>query len=268
METTNDKYLKDIRKKVLTVLYEAKAAHIGSCLSCIDLISVLYGKFLRIDPKNPLAEDRDRFILSKGHAVVALYTVLAERGFFSEELLKNYYRDGSDLPGHATRGTVPGVEVSTGALGHGLSIGAGMATAAKRDGKNYRAFVLMGDGESETGSVWEAALFAGQHHLDNLMAIIDYNKLQCFGRVKEILDLESLADKWKSFNWGVKEIDGNNVEEIEKAYAELPFENGKPSVIIAHTIKGKGVSYMENNFVWHLFNMSKEQYEQAIKELS
>jgi transketolase len=268
MKPTNDKFLKEIRKKLLAVLYEAKAAHIGSCLSCVDLIYVLYNKIMRIDPRNPLDGDRDRFILSKGHAVAALYTVLADMGFFPESDLKNYYRDGSDLPGHATRGTVPGVEVSTGALGHGLSVGAGMALAAKRDGKEWRAFVLCGDGETETGSMWEAALFAGHHRLDNLVAIIDYNKLQCFGSVNEILDLSPLAEKWKSFGWGAREIDGNNLSEAESALRALPFEKGKPSVLIANTVKGKGVSYMENNFVWHLFNMSKEQYDLAIKELS
>lgn len=261
-------FAKEIRKKTLTVLYESRAAHIGSCLSCVDLIYALYNGIMNIDPANPQNADRDRFILSKGHAVAALYTVLADRGFFPESELKNYYRNGSLLPGHATRGTVPGIEISTGALGHGLSIGVGMALAAKKDGKSWRTFVLCGDGESETGSMWEAGLFASQHHLDNLVLIVDHNKLQCFGAVKDILNLSPLARKWKSFDWGVRDINGNNLKQIQDTLSGVPFKKGKPSVIVAHTVKGKGVSYMENKFVWHLLNMSKEQYEQAIAELS
>lgn len=259
---------KEIRKTILKMMYESRAAHIGSCLSCVDILTVLYFKTLRVDPKKPLIESRDRFLLSKGHAVAVLYAVLAKRGFFLEEILNTYYRDGSRLPGHSTLGTVPGIEVSTGSLGHGLSIGAGLALAAKKDGKDCRVFVLMSDGECEAGSVWEAALFSSHHKLDNLIGIVDHNKLQAFGRVEDILNLKPLGEKWRSFGWAVKEVDGHNLPEIERAFSKIPFEKGKPSLVIAHTIKGKGVSFMENNFEWHFKNLDKEKYEQALKELN
>lgn len=262
------KITKEIRKKILKMMYEARTAHLSSCLSCVDILTVLYLKILKIDPKNPLAENRDRFLLSKGHAVAALYAVLSKSGFFPEEVLETYCENGERLPGHSTRDTVPGIEVSTGALGHGLPIGAGLALAAKKDGKDYRTFVLISDGECEIGSVWEAGLFASHHKLDNLIAIVDYNKLQAFGRVKDILNIEPLAKKWESFGWAVKEVDGHNFFELEKALSKIPFENKKPSLLIAHTIKGKGVSFVENRFEWHYFSLTKEQYEQAIKELS
>jgi len=259
---------KEIRKTILKMMYEAKAAHIGSCLSCADILTVLYFKILNVDSKNPLAENRDRFLLSKGHAVAALYAVLAKKGFFPEEILKTYYRDGSRLPGHSTLGTVSGIEISTGSLGHGLSMGAGLALSAKKDGKNHRVFVLMSDGECQIGSTWEAALFSAHHKLDNLIGIVDHNKLQAFGRIEDILNLKPLNEKWRSFGWKVKEIDGHNFSEIESAFSKIPFEKGKPSLVIAHTIKGKGVSFMENRFEWHYLNLTKEQYEQALKELS
>jgi len=259
---------KEIRKKILKMMYESKAAHIGSCLSCVDILTVLYFKILKIDPKNPLAENRDRFILSKGHAVASLYAILSKRGFFPEEILDTYCQSGGKLPGHSTLGTVPGIEITTGSLGHGLSVGAGIALAGKRDEKKYRVFVLMSDGECEEGSIWEAALFAHHHKLDNLIGIVDYNKLQAFGRIKDILDLEPLFKKWQSFGWEVKEIDGHNFSEIEKVFSKIPFKKGKPSLVIAHTIKGKGVSFMENKMEWHYYNLNKEQYQQALKELS
>ncbi len=260
---------KEIRRKIIKALYKAKAAHLSSCLSCADILTFLYFKILRIDPKNPLAEERDRFLLSKGHAVAALYVVLARKGFLpEEEILNTYYQNGSRLPGHSTRDTVPGIEISTGSLGHGLSMGAGLALAAKHDGRNYRTFVLISDGECEIGSVWEAGLFAAHHKLDNLIAIVDYNKLQAFGWVKDILNIEPLVKKWQSFGWGVKEVDGHNFSELEKAFSKIPFESGKPSLLIAHTIKGKGISFIENKFEWHYFNLTREQYKQALKELS
>jgi len=259
---------KEIRKKILKMMYESKAAHIGSCLSCVDILTVLYFKILKIDPKNPFAENRDRFILSKGHAVAALYAVLAKRGFFPEEILDTYYRDGGRLPGHSTVGSVPGIEASTGSLGHGLSMGAGIALAGKRDEKKYRVFVLMSDGECEEGSTWEAALFAHHHKLDNLIGIVDYNKLQAFGKIEDILGLKPLSKKWRDFGWEVKEINGHNFSEIKKAFSKIPFKKGKPSLVIAHTIKGKGVSFMENRMEWHYYNLNKEQYQQALKELS
>jgi len=258
---------KEIRKKVLKMIFDSRTSHLGSSLSAVDILTVLYFKILKIDPKNPLDENRDRFILSKGHAAAALYAALAERGFFPKEILDGYCRDGGKLPGHSTRGCVPGVEVSTGSLGHGLPMGAGMAIAAKNDGKNYRIFILMSDGECEEGSVWEAALFASHHQLDNLIGIIDYNKLQAFGRTNEILNLEPLKKKWEDFGWKVKEVDGHSFSEIEESLSKIPFEKGKPSLLICHTIKGKGVSFIEDKLEWHYKNLTKEEYDMALKEL-
>jgi len=262
------KIAKEIRKKILKMMYEARTAHVSSCLSCVDILTVLYFKILKMDSKNPLAENRDRFILSKGHAVAALYAILSKSGFFPEEVLETYCRNGEKLPGHSTRDTVPGIEVSTGSLGHGLSMGVGLALAAKKDGKDYRTFVLISDGECEIGSTWEAALFSSHHKLDNLIAIVDHNKLQAFGRVEDILNLKPLNEKWKSFGWAVREIDGHDFSEIERVLSEIPYEKGKPNVVIAHTIKGKGVSFMEDKFEWHYLSLTKKQYEQALKELS
>jgi transketolase len=255
-----------IRAHALRMTHWARSSHIGSCLSIADLLAVLYSGVLKVNPGQPDLPDRDRFILSKGHAAAALYAVLAERGFFPKEWLETFYQNGSRLPGHVTYG-VPGVEVSTGSLGHGLSIGCGMALAGKHDGKSYRVFTLLSDGECDEGSTWEAALFAPHHRLDNLVAIIDYNKIQSFGRVKEVLDLEPFTAKWQSCNWGVREIDGHDVEAIENALCDVPFITGKPSCIIAHTVKGKGVSFMENDLAWHYQFPNDDQLRQALAEL-
>ena len=221
---------------------------------------------MRIDPGNPDWTERDRFILSKGHAVAANSAALAERGFFPLEWLDTFGQNGSPLAGHITRG-VPGVEASTGSLGHGLSIGCGMAIAGKRDTIPYRVFVLLGDGECDEGSIWEAALFAPHHGLDNLVAIVDYNKIQSFGTTKSVLGLDPFADKWRSFGWTVREIDGNDIGQIEGALTCLPFETGRPSCIIAHTVKGKGVSFMENQLAWHYTSTDERQFSQALSEL-
>jgi transketolase len=258
---------KEIRKKVLKMMYESRTAHLGSCLSCVDILTILYFKILSIDPKNPAAENRDRFLLSKGHGAAALYATLAQRGFFSEKILDGYCQNGGMLPGHSTRNCVPGVEVSTGSLGHGLSLGAGMALAAKNDKKEYRIFVLMSDGECEEGSVWEAALFASHHKLDNLIGIIDYNKLQALGWTNEVLNLEPLTKKWESFGWSVKEADGHNFLDLEEKLSRIPFEKGKPSLLICHTIKGKGVSFLENKLESHYKNLNFEEYQRALKGL-
>ena len=258
---------KEIRKKVLKMAFEARASHIGSSLSEVDILTVLYFKILSIDPKNPWFDDRDRFILSKGHGVAALYATLSQKGFFPENILDTYCKEGGKLPGHSTRNCAPGVEVSTGSLGHGLPMGAGMALAGKRDKKNYRVFVLMSDGECDEGTTWEAALFASHHGLDNLIVIIDYNKLQAFGRTNEVLNLEPLKEKWQSFGWKVKEIDGHNFSEIENALSRIPFEKTKPSLIIANTVKGKGISFMEDKLEWHYKNLTQEDYGKALKEL-
>jgi len=258
---------KEIRKKILKMNYLSQGTHIGSSLSVVDILTILYFKILKINPNNPLEENRDRFILSKGHAAASLYAALAQKGFFPDKILDSYCQDGQKLPGHATRGSVPGVEASTGSLGHGLSMASGMALASKRDNKNYHVFALLSDGECDEGAVWEAALFASHHKLDNLVAIIDYNKLQAFGRTNDVLNIEPLKDKWLSFGWEVKEIDGHNFSEIEKTLSIIPFKKGKPSLIIAHTIKGKGVSFMEDKLEWHYKNLTQEDYQSALKEL-
>jgi len=258
----------NIRKKILKMIFTSQASHIGSALSCVDILTVLYFKILAIDPKNPWLENRDRFILSKGHAVAALYATLAERGFFNKKLLKSYCANGSNLPGHASRNCVAGVEVSTGSLGHGLAIANGIALAGKRDKKNYRVFVLLSDGECDEGSTWEAILFAGHHKLDNLVAIVDYNKWQAFGRTKDVLNLEPFTKKWKDFGWSVKEVDGHDFQEIYKVLRKIPFQKNKPSVVIAHTIKAKGLSFMEDKLESHYRPPTEEEYKIAIKELN
>lgn len=245
----------------------ANASHIGGCLSIADLLAVLYGRVLRVDPTRPEWPDRDRFVQSKGHAAAALYATLAERGFFPVEWLDEFCRDGGRLYGHVTSPLVPGVEVSTGSLGHGLPIACGMALAAKRDGRPIRVYALLSDGELDEGSTWEAVLFAAHHRLDNLVAIVDYNKIQSFGTVKEVLDLDPLADKWRAFRWGTREIDGHDVGVIEAALAAVPFEPGRPSVLIAHTVKGKGVSFMEHQLAWHYKTPNAEQLAQALREI-
>jgi len=256
-----------IRRHCVLMTGRANASHIGSSLSTADLLAMLYGRFLRFDPRRPDWPDRDRFILSKGHGCAALYAVLAETGYFPVERLETFYQDGSPLAGHATHKDVPGVEVSTGSLGHGLSLAAGMALAAKRDGRSPRVWCMLSDGEHDEGSVWEAALFAPHHRLDNLVAIVDYNKIQSFGTVKEFLDLEPLGEKWRAFGWGVREIDGHDPGAIEEAFAAVPFAPDRPSCIVAHTIKGKGVSYMEGKLLWHYRAPRGEDLETALREI-
>jgi transketolase len=245
-----------------------KSSHIGSVFSIADILAVLYGEILQVDPQNPTWSGRDRFILSKGHAGAGVYAVLAERGFFPAEKLNTHYQDGSDLSGHVSHKGIPGVEFSTGSLGHGLSVGAGMAYGGKLDDLSHRVFVLLSDGECDEGSNWEAILFAAHHHLDNLVAIIDYNKLQSITTIKETLNLEPFADKWRSFGWAVQEIDGHDHSAIRSACLQIPFELGKPNCIIAHTTKGKGVSFMEDSVLWHYRSAQGEEYEKALQELN
>lgn len=256
-----------IRRSILRMVHHAKASHVATSLSIADVLAVLYSDVLHIDPHHPDLPERDRFILSKGHGAAAVYAVLAKRGFFPKEWLDTYCQDGSKLLGHITHHGVPGVEASTGSLGHGLSIGCGMAIAGKRDGRPYRVFVALSDGECDEGSIWEAVLFAPHHKLDNLIVIVDYNKIQSFGTVKEVLDLDPLASKWKAFNWGVREVDGHDYLQLKNAFTDVPFEAGKPSCIIAHTIKGKGVSFMENQLLWHYKSPDEEQLRKALREL-
>ena len=255
-----------IRKHCVEMTGRANASHIGSSLSMADLLAVLYAGVLRYDAARPDWEDRDRFILSKGHGCAALYAVLAEFGYFPLTDLESYYQNGSPYAGH-TMHNIPGVELSSGSLGHGLPVATGMALAAKRDGKTHRIFCMLSDGECDAGSVWEPAMFAPHHGLDNLIVMIDYNKIQSLGKVKDVIDLEPLADKWRAFGWGTREIDGHDLEAIEKAYAEVPFEKGKPSCIVAHTVKGKGVSYMEHELLWHYRAPRGKDFEVAMAEL-
>ena len=256
-----------IRVKALRMIDRARSSHLGSAFSMAELLAVLYARVLRVDPARPDWADRDRFILSKGHACAPLYVVLAERGFFPASWLDEFYLDGSHLAGHASHTGVPGVEISTGSLGHGLSIACGMAVAGKHDGKSHRIFALLSDGECDEGSTWEAVLFAPHHHLDNLIVIVDYNKIQSLGTVKEVLDLEPLAAKWRAFGWAVQEIDGHNLNQIDETLAKVPFQPGKPSCVIAHTVKGKGVSFMEDKLLWHYRAPDRDEMARALAEL-
>jgi transketolase len=256
-----------LRRKILDMVTQANSGHLGSAFSMVELLVVLYNKILNIDPENPDWEERDRFILSKGHGCVALYAVLAEKGFFSADILDSFCQQGSILGGHPEMQKVPGIEASTGSLGHGLSMAAGISLAAKADKAGYRTYCLLGDGECNEGSVWEAALFAAHHKLENLVVIVDYNKLQSSGPVDEILALDSLAAKWEAFGWEVIEMDGHNITRIFQTLQKMPLKQGKPCAIIADTVKGKGVSFMENVVRWHTMLPNEQELEQARKEL-
>jgi len=243
------------------------SSHIASVLSMADILAVLYGEVLCYKQENPKWPGRDKFILSKGHAGAGVYAVLAESGFFPTEKLKSHYQDGSDLSGHVSHKGIPGVEFSTGSLGHGLPVATGMALAAKINNENNRAFVLLGDGECNEGSNWEAILFAAHHKLDNLVAIIDRNMLQSIYSTEDTLALEPFADKWKAFGWNVIEIDGHNHQEIlDACKAESKVED-KPLCVIASTIKGKNVSFMEGNILWHYRSPQGSEYDAALAEL-
>lgn len=254
------------RKKILQYIVKAKAGHTGGSLSSTDILNVLYNEVMNVSPQNFASPDRDRYVQSKGHCVEALYVVLADKGFFPEEDLNTLCQYQSKYIGHPTR-KVNGIEQNTGALGHGLPICVGTALAAKLDNKDYRVFTLMGDGELPEGSNWEAALSAAQYKLDNLCAIVDKNGLQITAATKDVCSTDPLDKKWEAFGWAVKEVNGNDIDELKNAFSSLPFEKGKPSMIIAHTTKGKGVSYMENEIKWHHGVPTKEQYEQALEEL-
>ncbi len=258
---------KRIRLDVIHMTNRGKSSHVGSALSIADIVATLYGAALNVDPQDPTRPDRDRFILSKGHAGAAVYAALAETGFFDVSLLQQHYQNGSIFSGHVSHKGVPGVELSTGALGHGLNVATGMALAAKRGGEDWRAFALLSDGECDEGSTWEAAMFAAHHKLDNLVAVIDYNKLQSLASVAETLALEPFADKWRAFGWSVTEVDGHDHARLLSVFDRLPFERGKPSVVIAHTTKGKGVSFMENEVAWHYRSPQGAEFDQAIVEL-
>lgn len=259
---------KRLRRHVITMTATAGSGHPGGSLSAADIVTCLYFKVMRHDPANPHWADRDRFILSKGHAAPILYAALAESGYFPIEELNTLRKLGSRLQGHTDMTLTPGVEMSAGSLGQGLSFGIGVALAGKLDNRDYHVYVMLGDGECDEGQVWEAAMFASHHKVDNLTAIIDHNKIQLDGTCCEIMNLAPLADKWQAFNWQVIEIDGHNISQILSALQEARKVRGKPVVIIAHTIKGKGVSFMENNVDFHGKAPTLAEAEQALKELS
>jgi len=256
----------EIRKDVLKMLTEAGSGHTGSSLSCVEIIESLYGYKLRYDPKKPHKDDRDRFVLSKGHGCPALYATLAYHGFFSKDKLMTLRKLGSDLQGHPQLG-LPGLEASTGSLGQGLSIANGMALSGRLDKKDYRVYCLLGDGETNEGQVWEAAMTAAHYSLDNLCAIIDYNKLQIDGFLCDVMDLFSMEDKWKAFGWHVIETDGHDFNKLTDALDKAQSVKNKPTIILAHTIKGKGVSFIENKANWHGIAPKPDELERALKEL-
>lgn len=256
-----------VRKEIIRLCYTTKSPHIGSCFSIVELLVYLYFKQLNVAPQRSMDENRDRFILSKGHACLALYIVLAYKGFIPASDLKEYCVNGGYLKHHPDRDIAKGIEVTSGSLGHGLSLGVGMALAAKRDGRHHKIYVLLSDGELNEGSVWEAVMFAAHHKLDNLVAIVDYNKISALGFVKDSVDLDPLAQRWSAFGWDAQEIDGHDFPKIAKAFDRITFNSQKPSVIIANTIKGKGVARMENNILWHYRSPDDQEYEIIMKEL-
>ncbi|NLW88105.1 MAG: transketolase [Clostridiaceae bacterium] len=272
MDKTNEKRLKifaaNVRKLIIEGVYSAQSGHPGGSLSSTEIFTYLYGEKMRIDPTDPKKEGRDRFVLSKGHCAPGLYAALAQRGFFPKEEITGFRQCGSILQGHPCRASVPGVEMSTGSLGQGISAAVGMAMMGKLDRASYRVFALLGDGELQEGQVWEAQMAAAHYKLDNLTAFIDFNGLQIDGKTDDVMSLGSISDKVKAFGWHVINIDGHSLDQIEAAVREAEETKGKPTMIIAKTVKGKGVSFMENEAGWHGKAPNKEQYEQAMAELN
>jgi len=256
-----------IRRHAVQMTNRGKSSHVGSVLSMADILAVLYGQILQKRPQEPDWPERDRFILSKGHGGAGIYAVLAETGYFPADWLEGHCGQGSKLCGHVSHLGIPGVELSTGSLGHGLSVGAGMAYAAKLDRQNFRVFVLLSDGECDEGSTWEAILFAAHHRLGNLIAIVDYNKMQAMGLVSENLDLEPFAAKWQAFGWQVREVDGHDHEQLLAALKVRAGVGSPPVCVIAHTVKGKGVSFMEHSLLWHYRSPQGEEFIEALAEL-
>lgn len=254
------------RKRLIEIIYNANAGHTGGDLSCLNVMTALYFEIMNIDAKNPKMDMRDRFVLSKGHCVEALYATLEACGFIGKELVDTLGKYQSPLAGHPTI-EVPGIEVNSGALGHGLPIGVGMAIAAKMDNKSYKTFVLMGDGEQGEGSIYEAAMAGSHYHLDNLVAIIDRNMLQISGCTEDVMSLEDMNARWTAFGWDVIEMNGDDMEDIISKFKSIDYTNKKPHLIISHTTKGKGVSFMENVAKWHHGVPTEEQYQIAIKEI-
>jgi len=257
--TPLDERSRELRRQIVRMLEKGGRGHVGSAFSLVEILRVLYDDFLKYDPKAPRSPQRDRFILSKGHGCLALYVLLAEKGFFPESELWKFCKPDGILGGHPEYGKVPGVEASTGSLGHGLPIAVGFALNARHEKAGYRMVVVSSDGESNEGSVWEAALCAGKHKLSNLTVLVDYNKQQSYGTTYEVLDLEPFADKWRAFGFAVQEVDGHDVGQLRAALGRTPFDSNKPSAIICHTIKGKGASFVENNLNWHHKNKVTDQ---------
>lgn len=257
----------NIRKNCIEMIYTASSGHPGGALSCADLLTALYFSEMKVDVQNPKDENRDRLVLSKGHASAALYATLAEKGFFPKEELINFRNIDSMLQGHPDMRRIPGVDMSTGSLGQGLSAANGMAMAGKLDGKDYRVYCLMGDGEIEEGQIWEAAMTASHYQLDNLCAIVDFNNLQIDGKVTDVMNVTPIDEKFKSFGFHVINIDGNDIDEILNALEKARNIKGRPTAIIAKTVKGKGVSFMENQAGWHGKAPNEEEYKIAIQEL-
>ena len=257
----------EYRKTILDIIYNGGAGHTAGSLSCIDILNVLYNNILQINPNNFNSTDRNRYVQSKGHTVEALYTVLCDKNFFTRKDLNSLNKFKSHFIGHPTR-KVPGIEHNTGALGHGLSVAVGMAIGFKLDKKPYKVYTLLGDGELSEGSIWESLLSASKYNLDNLVIIIDRNGLQITGKTEEVNPIEPLLDKFQSFGLCVKQVNGNSVSELDQVFKEIPFENNKPNLIIANTIKGKGISFIENQVVWHHKLPTEEEYNNAIEELN
>lgn len=256
-----------MRQEIIKMLTASASGHPGGSLSATDFLAVLYGEFMNVDPAEPRKADRDRFVLTKGHAAPALYAILALKGFFPMEELANLRKLGSPLQGHPDMHKVPGVDASTGSLGQGLSLACGMALAAKMDGQDYRVYALMGDGEQQEGQVWEAAMFAAHYKLDNLVILLDHNHLQIDGNIADVLNPDPLDEKYRAFGWNVIQIDGHDHEQIRTALAQAKEVKGQPTVIIGETVKGKGVSFMENQAGWHGKAPNAEQSAQALAEL-
>jgi transketolase len=266
---TNTKdFARNIRINILKMIHAGQSSHIGSCFSLCDIMAVLYCKIMKFNPKEPKWSKRDRFILSKGHAGAVVYSCLAETGFIPQEMLMEHYKDGSMMSGHVSHKDIPGVELSTGSLGHGLSVGAGMALSGMINQQDHHVFVVLGDGECNEGSVWEAALFAAHQNLNNLIAIIDRNRLQSIYTTEQTLGLEPFIDKWRSFGWEVFEVDGHDHLELEIVFNKATQTKDKPSCIVANTIKGKGVSFMENEVVWHYRWPRADEVKMALHELT
>ena len=257
----------EIRKRLLEVVYRAKAGHIGGDLSSLNVLTALYMRVMNVDPENPKMDGRDRFIMSKGHCVEALYCVLEAKGFITKELVDTYGEYMSVLAGHPTV-EVPGIEFNSGALGHGLSLGVGCAIAAKMDGKGYRTFVLMGDGEQGEGSIYEAAMAGSNYGLDNLVAMIDRNGLQISDTTENVMRLESIDERWRAFGWDVVDVDGNDMGAIVNCLEGIDYANGKPHMVVLHTTKGYHVSFMENVLKWHHGVPTEEQYNEAVAEIT